>query len=188
MGLTTERKVFFGLMVIAGASLIVDQAILSPKSASADSLDVTQIEAMPNQPILAGLTKPITKSVTQILNDRLSNANLSSNVKLDASDIQNMFTPIVKPTQPIPTLPQQTSLSQPSSEKLPAQEAPSDLPLLSAVMPSRSGQSGAILDATLYRIGETTRNGYRLISVEQRQVVVEKNGHEYWIILPAFKD
>jgi len=192
MGLTTERKVFLGLMVIAGASLIIDQAILSPSSASASSLDAEQIDAIPDEPILAGITKPITDSVTKILNDRLNKAAATDNQADQLESVQQMFAPLLAPPpRNSDQAATKSSLSLPSNETLteePVAQAPSDLPILSALMPSRTGQSGAILDATLFRVGETTRNGYRLISVEQRQVVVERDGREYWIILPAFKD
>jgi hypothetical protein len=192
MGLTTERKIFFGLALVAGASLVVDQAFLSPSGASAASLDADQIASMPSEPIIASLAKPITKSVTEILNDRLSKASegLSSDIQLDAqaSELQRMFAPLVKPA-PKPEVQQPVRPTQTEVEPtVPTQSIPTNMPSLSAVMPSQSGQSGAILNGTLYRVGETTPEGYRLLKVNQRQALVEYNTQQFWLTLPAFKD
>lgn len=193
MGLTTERKVFLALALVAGGSLIVDQAILSPKSASASGLDTNQISTLPNEPILAGITKPITKSVTDILNDRLgkvapSNPDTPNGLNAQAAEIQRMFAPLVKPT-PEPVA-KQTSLKQPTPAVAiePTEQLPTNLPMLTAVMPSRSGQSGAILNATLYKVGDSTPDGYTLLSVEQRKVLVGYKANKYWLTLPAFED
>ncbi len=189
MGLTTERKVFLGLMIIAGASLIVDQAILSPKSAGAAPLDINHIETMPNEPILAGLSEPITKSVTQILNERLGSVVDGQGATLEPAEFQQMFTPLSKPE--VQTTTTQIAEIQPvfaEASTQVQQQIPVNMPSLSAVMPSRSGHSGAILDGTLYRVGELTADGYRLITVEQRKVLVEYKGHKYWLTLPAFED
>ena len=188
MGLTTERKVFFGLMVVAGASLILDQTILSPGSASAGSLGIDQVEQMPNQSILAGVAEPIVKSVTKILNDRLGGSGGGEGFMPVGLDMQQMFSPLIEAV-PQPEVTDLGEVMQTLAvSTTPKHEIPTDMPSLSAVMPSRSGRSGAILDATLYRIGQTTANGYRLLDVEQRQVLIERNGHKYWITLPAFED
>ena len=188
MGLTTERKIFLALALIAGGSLVVDQAILGPKSASATGLDAGQISALQNEPILASITKPITKSVTDILNDRLGKVEASNDLNAQAADIQRMFAPLVKPTPEPVSKP--TSLNQPAPAVAiePTQQLPTNLPTLTAVMPSRSGHSGAILNATLYQVGDTTPDGYTLLSVEQRKVLVRYQAKKYWLTLPAFED
>lgn len=189
MGLTTERKIFLGLMVIAGGSLIVDQAILSPNSASAASLDINQVDSFPNEPILAGISEPIAKSVTQILNERLGSALEGQGVNIEPAEFQQMFNPLVKPKAQSSS----TKLAEiaPDREQVavePAQQIPVNMPSLSAVMPSRSGHSGAILNGALYRVGDQTPLGYSLITVEERKVLVEYKGHKYWLTLPAFED
>jgi len=171
-------------MVVAGSSLVIDQAILSPNSAAAASLGVSQIDAMPNEPIVASIIKPITKSVTQILNDRLDNANLSENIQGQPPELQQMFAALIKPTNnPTSNSPQHTP-TQPAVAINPTHQLPTNLPILSAVMPTQTGHSGAILNATLYRIGDTTPDGYRLINVQQRKVLVDFKGQEFWISLP----
>lgn len=188
MGLTTERKIFLALMLVAGGSLVVDQAILSPGSASAASLDADQISALPAESIMANVTEPIKKSVTEILNQRLSSSAQDPKVSLNTDDLQSMFSPLIKPSpEPVVT---SSTLAQPVQKNTsePTQFIPTNLPVLTAVMPSRSGQSGAILNATLFKVGDTTPQGYRLLKVEQRQVLVEIQGNQFWINLPAFED
>lgn len=191
MGLTTERKIFLGLALVAGASLVVDQTILSPSSAGAAPLDANQVSAMPSEPALAAIAKPITKSVSEILNERLGSAKGSTGnteINAQASEIQRMFAPLIKP-QPSPVSPKPTIPTQTEVEPtIPTQTIPTNMPSLSAVMPSQSGHSGAILNGTLYKVGDTTPEGYRLLKVNQRQVLVEYNSQQFWLTLPAFKD
>lgn len=188
MGLTTERKVFFGLMLIAGASLVVDQTVLSPSSASADSLGVDQVNLLPNESVIAGVAEPVVTSVTAILNDRLQNAGQSAAADSGGIDLQQMFSKISEAqADPDPVETAQTPhLRTEFINPAPASDVPSDLPSLSAVMPSRAGKSGAILNSKLYRIDQITDSGYRLVRVEQRQVLVERKGREFWIDLPSF--
>jgi hypothetical protein len=192
MGLTTERKIFLGLALIAGASLVVDQAILSPNSAGAALLDVDQVNALSSEPALSAIAKPITKSVSEILNERLNNASGSSvntaELNTQVSEIQRMFAPLIKPA---PKLMPQQPIIQTQTEvqpAIPTQAIPTNMPSLSAVMPSQSGHSGAILNGTLYKVGDTTPEGYRLLNVNQRQALVEYNTQQFWLTLPAFKD
>ncbi len=192
MGLTTERKVFLGLMLVAGASLVVDQAILSPSSAGAAPLDSGSAQASATDSIINSITKPITKSVTDILNERLSSAQVNANISPEQSqEIQRLFAPLLSQNKaPAQETPAQIVI-EPEPQKVIAAEPqhtiPTNLPNLTSVMPSRSGQSGAILDATLYRIGETTPNGYTLLKVEQRQVLVSYQNREYWLVIPAYE-
>lgn len=192
MGLTTERKVFFGLMLIAGASLVIDQAILSPSSAGAAPLDNATAQASATESIINSITKPITKSVTDILSERLSSAQVNANVSPEQSqDLQRMFAPLLNQSKTRTNDAPKTIEVAPIPQKViaaePLHSIPTNLPNLTSVMPSRSGHSGAILDATLYRIGDTTPNGYTLLKVEQRQVLVNYQDREYWLVIPAFE-
>lgn len=192
MGLTTERKVFFGLMLIAGASLVIDQAILSPSSAGAAPLDTATAQASATDSILNSITKPITKSVTDILNERLSSAQVNTNISPEQSqDLQRMFAPLLNQSKTLATDTPKRIEPAPEPQKViaaePQHSIPTNLPNLTSVMPTRSGQSGAILDATLYRIGDTTPNGYTLLKVEQRQVLVRYQDREYWLVIPAYE-
>lgn len=192
MGLTTERKVFFGLMLIAGASLVIDQAILSPSSAGAAPLDNAPAQASATDSIINSITKPITKSVTDILNERLSSAQVNANISPEQSqDLQRMFAPLLNQSKTLANDAPKIIQAAPQPQKViaaePQHSIPTNLPNLTSVMPSRSGQSGAILDSTLYRIGNTTPNGYTLLKVEQRQVLVRYQDREYWLVIPAYE-
>ena len=104
-----------------------------------------------------------------------------------------MFAPLIKTAAAPPANKPLKSVSvTPEPQKVIAEEPehsiPTNLPNLSAVMPSRTGQSGAILDATLYRIGETTPQGYTLLKVEQRHVLVSYQDRNYWLVIPAFEE
>lgn len=195
MGLTTERKVFIGLMIVAGASLALDQTILSPNSAGAAPLETNMLQAGASDSLITNITAPITKSVTDILNERLSSSQIDTNLTTpeQAQELQRMFVPLLNNSTPPSTSEPLKSVSiKPEPQQVIAQEPeysiPTNLPVLSAVMPSRSGQSGAILDATLYRIGETTPQGYTLLKVEQRHVLVSYQDRNYWLVIPAFEE
>ena len=50
-------------------------------------------------------------------------------------------------------------------------------------MPAKNG-GGAVVGGKLLRIGEVDSNGYRLIEVKARSVVVERNSTRYTIDIP----
>ncbi len=191
MGLTTERKIFLGLLGIAGVSVVIDRAVLGPSEAGAATLTAEQINVMPEEPILASLTDPIKQTVAQIFNDRLGKVGPGNGSNMQMGDIQKMFSPVVEQApeahNTTAVLDEATSTIQ-SVPGTPVKGAGKGLPALSAAMPARSGESGAILDGYLYRVGETTASGYRLIRVEPRKVLVSNNGRETWISLPVFTD
>ncbi|MBO6513504.1 MAG: hypothetical protein JJ974_06035 [Phycisphaerales bacterium] len=193
MGLTTERKVFLGLMVVAGASLVIDQAILSPSSASAAPLGDVPLQTSGSESLISSITSPITKSVTDVLNERLSSAQINSNITPEQSqELQQMFAPLLNKQITPPAEQPNTQEAAPEPPKVittePIHTIPTNLPNLTAVMPSRSGNSAAILDATLYRVGDTTPAGYTLLKVEKRQVLVRYQDRQYWLVIPAFEE
>ncbi|MFK7760299.1 MAG: hypothetical protein AB8C13_10180 [Phycisphaerales bacterium] len=197
MGLTTERKVFLGLMVVAGASLVIDQAILSPGSASAAPLNTVQVNSLPDEQLLSSTLQPVTNTVTKILNDRLAQSEMKTEDPLQSDAISRMFSPLIKP-KPVIQPAQQSSIvdatplasiaSQDGPQTPRIQQLPTNLPSLTGVMPSRSGASGAILNGTMIQTGDSTPTGYRLLKVEQRQVLVEYNDAQIWLKLPSFQD
>ena len=165
--------------------MVVDQTVLSPSSAGAAALGVDQIDTMADEPILASMANPIAQSISKILNDRLSQADLSADIEVTPIELQQMFAPLINPTPQPVSSPSELLMPQPEARAEPAPQIPTNLPSLSAVMPSKSGHSGAILNGTLYRIGDSTPDGYRLISVQQRRVLVGYKGQEYWLSLPV---
>ena len=183
MGLSTERKVFVGVLAVAGIALIVDQGFLGPSEASATPpAPPLPTDAEPAQPAEASAT-PIASSATmaQVLMERLGSMNgatpdqsLSSAFSLQelmesAEPLANNEVPQdmqVKPALPIirPTAP--------------------DLPTLSAVMPSARGKGGALLNGKLVRAGEDGPNGFVLLEVRERSVILQREGRTYTVEMP----
>lgn len=179
MGLSTERKVFLGLFLVAGGALVVDQAFLGPKSAGAglieSATDLTK-EALA-EPVEQAKQQAKT-SAAELLNERLSVMTASF-----ASDqpVGSMFGMPTREQLPVAiTQDQQGTIA----DAIPATQS-GDLPVLSAAMPAKNG-GGAVIDGVLIRVGGTTEDGFRLITVRQRSVVLQKDGKDYVVALPAF--
>ena len=73
MGLSTERKVFVGVLAVAGVALVIDRGLLGPSEAAATSeaLPVASDIASPEAAPAATPTKP-SATMAQVLMDRLS--------------------------------------------------------------------------------------------------------------------
>jgi hypothetical protein len=187
MGLTTERKVFLGLAIVAGIALVVDQGILAPKSASADAIP-TNMESLPTaEPSQASeaISMPAGKPASSMLIDRLKD--------LPSSDIAESFGAsfsLGKMIKPSPNESDQNGQDQIVTQVNDSDSFPdiapiaTDLPTLSAVMPAANG-GGAVLGGKLLRIGQTGPSGYRLILVHARAVLVERDGVQYAIEMPS---
>ena len=186
MGLTTERKVFLGLVGVAGLALLIDQGFLGPKEASASP----ELLAQPASTIgsVASLPElPTGQPAAKILIDRLKSMGSDENGEGFGSSFT--LSSLIKQ----PDAPQQgtANASDVTSDLAQSNQAPStpqadDLPALSAVMPSSTG-GGAVLGGKLVRVGEMAPNGYKLLLVHARAVLVEKDGVEYAIEIPAFQ-
>lgn len=187
MGLSTERKVFLGVMGVAGIAFFVDQGLLGPAGVSADTLE-PQGESIIEQPAI--VTGPeSTKVAAAVLIDRLKSGSFTSgsdtfgsafslnslieHPSLTQGDSQNGLSDLVQAATP------ESSSSFPSF----APKA-TDLPTLSSVMPSKSG-GAAVLGGKLVRVGQVGPAGYRLISVEARSILVERDGTQYSIQIPT---
>jgi hypothetical protein len=184
MGLTSERKVFIGLFVVAGAALIIDQGILGPQSASADLVQPpTDLLVTSEQ---AQVVKPKPKPAAAILIERLR----AKDAPASESSIDSAFslTQLIEPAmieQAISGEQIQLGQSDESNQSFPAIVPQAvDLPILSSVMPSSSG-GGAVLGGKLVRAGQVGPNGYRLVLVHARSVLVEKDGVQYAIEIPT---
>jgi len=187
MGLTTERKVFLGLVGVAGLALFIDQGVLGPKAASASS-ELPSESSSALLPIASEPVLPVGKPAAEILIDRLRSFGESdSNQSFDSS-----FSIVSMIQQPIAisesnTIETNLSPTTGISQGYTTVATPSDLPSLSSVMPSTNG-GGAVLAGKLVRVGETGPNGYTLVLVHARAVLVEKDGQQYAIEIPMFQD
>ncbi|MDF1808466.1 MAG: hypothetical protein P1U42_02090 [Phycisphaerales bacterium] len=187
MGLTTERKVFLGLVGVAGLALFIDQGFLGPKEASASSeLPSTSSSAI--APIASEPILPTGKPAAEILIDRLRSFGVNDKTQsFDASfSIASMIEQpiVINESNTIETNMNPTSgIAQGSTYVA----TPTDLPSLSSVMPSPNG-GGAVLGGKLVRVGETGPNGYTLVLVHARAVLVEKDGVQFAIEIPMFQD
>tara|TARA_R110002072_G_scaffold42064_20_gene118642 strand:+ start:68156 stop:68728 length:573 start_codon:yes stop_codon:yes gene_type:complete len=188
MGLSTERKVFVGLACVAGLALIIDQGILGPSEASADSAPILADSLGDIVPIINSAKAP-RRPASEILIDRLNDKVGSEMSKSFGSAFSlNQLVDSSTDLDPAQLLAAVEGEGNPSPDSFP-NIAPrsTDLPTLSAVMPSKNG-GGAVFDGKLLRVGDLGPNGYRLIRVHARSVIVEKDSIEYTIEIPSAMD
>ncbi|MBL4591034.1 MAG: hypothetical protein JKY96_03650 [Phycisphaerales bacterium] len=177
MGLSTERKVFLGLFLVAGGAFLMDQAILGPSGAEASVVDLGL--DLSSESILAIGTQVQSPSKSQataasLLNERL--ANLTKNIDQDSSLNQLFSDPMLRAIES----PTEADAAAVQSTPVVAVQ----LPKLSAVMPSQSG-GAAVIDGVLIRAGGESAAGFRLITVQKRSVILEKSGNRYTIEVPV---
>ena len=183
MGLTKERKIFLGLAAVAGVALIADQGIFSTQGASAQSVAIEQMPLA--EPIVELSPQEPSLPAAKVLIDRVNNpTDLGSN-----SSMGSIFslTKMIKPKANDPA--GDDSGGNLIDELLPEESfgfiesQRQDLPVLSAVMPSKTG-GGAVVNGEILRIGQTSDDGYRLVRVEQRSVIIEQDGVQYTLEIP----
>jgi len=173
MALTTQRKVFLGVLCVAGASLFIDQGLLSgPSTASAADPFAHEGDPINDTPGVAALGSidPRLGAAIGTLRGRLGGFESPR----ETPDITQMFFARVD-EQPEP--------DQGASNERDAR--PVGLPVLSAVMPAPGGRGSAVLDGTLVAVGDRTRAGDTLVRVVARRAVLERDGREYTVSLPV---
>ena len=176
MGLSTERKVFLGLFLVAGGALVVDQAVLGPKSAGAGIIDSVAELAMDSIAEPAEQAKQEARATAaELLNKRLG--EMTDSLSKD-QPLGSMFG--------IPAAIDSAAPESVNDEQAITQDAPAadQVVRLSAVMPSSSG-GAAVINGVLIRAGGETADGFRLITVRQRSIILEKDGVEYAVSLPV---
>lgn len=188
MGLSTERKVFVGILAVAGIALVLDRGVLGPSTAGASTEDlaVAPVPQDSGQP----LSKPSSghQTAAQILIDRLNNKHElttpSEQPSLGAAfSLEQLIEPVMQTVNnqaPAATIPAEPR-SRPALPVVTSRAV--DLPTLTAVMPSSSG-GGAVLNGKLVRIGQTDSAGFTLKQVRERGVVLEHDGQLYTIEIP----
>ncbi len=184
MGLTTERKVFLGLACVAGLALVIDQGFMGPKQASAD---IAPADSSPpaSETVSVPTSAPAGKPAAMVLIDRLESLALSDQGESLGASFS--LTKLVEPSIGLP-ITDGTSTSEQEEDStasfpLIAPKA-NDLPILSSVMPAKNG-GGAVLGGKLLRVGQVDPNGYRLVLVHARSVLVERDGVQYAIEIPT---
>lgn len=190
MGLTKERKIFLGLAAVAGVALIADQGIFATQDASAQAIDV--FESTPVEESVVELKESsISLPAAKILIDRLQ-----ENPPGDSTDSLGAIFSLSKLMVTQETDQEnagsdssdlnESSASKASFALIPPQAK--NLPVLSAVMPSKNGTGGAVMDGEILRVGQVNADGYRLVEVKQRTVIVELNGVQYAVEIPRISD
>lgn len=183
MGLSTERKVFVGILCVAGSALMIDQVVLGPSSAeampvaTADSSDL--LITPTSTPAQASVGSSL--NMAQVLLERLG----AQNTVPEGKSLGSAFTLDQLIASGIPDSdPAQVNAERSTQPSLPVitPDAP-DLPALTAVMPSKSG-GGAVLGGKLVRIGQQTPEGFELIEVRERSVILRREGRFYTITIP----
>ncbi len=178
MEMTTERKVYIGLALAGVVALIIDRGFLSPATASADSMPTPAPAASMPVAVENHAAKQEAMPAVEILNERLRQVNIDSDVMPD-NDVFSLSSWL-----------DGTSSQAENGQGIDTADAsgfprrPTDLPKVSSVMPM-ADKVGAVLDGRYVVIGQTTKNGYQLTSVQNRSVVVEKGGKAYVLSLQA---
>ena len=183
MGLTTERKVFLGLAGVAGLALIIDQGLLGPSEAAAEPVPIT-IDSIDDSvdPILPSLS--IHQPAAAILIDRLQSSPETEVHSILGSvfSLTQVIDPRAIDADANSSASAQQRIESESSFPLIAPPAV-DLPVLSSVMPTTNG-GGAVLGGQLVRVGQVGPDGYRLVGVQARSVIVERDSLQYTIEMP----
>jgi hypothetical protein len=185
MGLSTERKVFVAVLGVAGAALVIDRGILGPADASASAtLPVAASEAaLPDIPVTATIPAQSSETMAQILMQRLDGIQSQQGQhSLSAAFSLEKFMSGPSESQDA----SEETADQGGSTRvldLITPELPS-LPKLSALMPSSNGGGGAVLNGKLVRVGGKTDEGYVLIEVRKRSVVLLRDERQYTVEMP----
>lgn len=184
MGLSTERKVFVGILCVAGSALMIDQVVLGPSNAEAMPEAIAASSDLLITPTSTPAQATVGSSLTmaQVLLERLGGQNAAPEGRSlgSAFTLDQLIAPPVSDSDP-----DQVSGERSTQPSLPVitPDAP-DLPALTAVMPSKSG-GGAVLGGKLVRIGQKTPEGFELLEVRERSVILTRDGRLYTITIPV---
>ncbi len=187
MGLTTERKIFLGLACVAGLALVIDQGVLGPKRVLAEHATEDSAPSAGEPASIDPTDEPRGQSAAMILIDRLESLG-SSSTQTDSLGSSFSLTRLVESSPGLPITDSASAMGQ-NEDALAnfplVTPSITDLPILSSVMPTQTGGGGAVLGGKLLRVGQTDPNGYRLVLVHARSVLVERDGVQYAIEIPT---
>jgi len=182
MGLSTERKVFLGVLAVAGVALVVDQGFLGPSEASATPGVMPEpVEAELAQPATQAASAASTTTMAKVLMERLQGMN-GEKPEQSLSAAFSLQDLMENPERLVISDDQQDAPIRPSLPMI--MPTADDLPSLSAVMPSTNGKGGALLNGKLVRVGETSPSGFVLREVRERSVVLWREGRIFTVEMP----
>lgn len=184
MGLTTERKVFIGILCVAGSALLIDQVVLRPSSAEAMPVATAGLNDLLITPTSTPAQASVGSQLTmaQVLLDRLGEQSTPS----QGRSLGSAFTLDQLITTSTPGADQSEAGGERSAQPALPVLAPAatDLPVLTSVMPSKSG-GGAVLGGKLVQIGQQTQAGFELMEVRERSVILRRDGRLYTLTIPV---
>lgn len=176
MAIARERQVFIGLMVIAGAGLMVDRALLGPKSAAAG------VEGSAEPAAMADASAAVREVV-----GRASAATIATMFeRFGSQGLEGLnFGPeaawtdreVLGAVIDVPTSPQVGMTIEPPADPAVARFK------LSLVMPTQTG-GVAVVNGVRMQLGQWHPDGFQLIHVGERSVVLEVDGKSVTVNLP----
>lgn len=174
MALSSERKVFIGVLTLALGSLVVDRGILSGPSEAGAAL-MNQVSGMvdPASAVTLldtkGIEEPEFAGISSLVQDRLKNAQGGGDVALGSLFFPVSETPVA---------------DQPRVSTATRTAAP--MPGLSAIMPDGRGGGTAVIGGRAYKVGDEVPGGFVLVRLVDRSAVLERGGTEHVLTLPVF--
>lgn len=178
MAISRERKIFAGLFVVAIGGLAFDKAFLSQADAAAPAAPGLATASSPLAEVASAVQAKadivIRDAMDRLLKEHIPDAMPDLAFGPAQAWIQPQDAPAIGIVSP--ATPGQVEPSSPAP-------TPST-PTLSLVMPTDTG-GVATIDGVTLRVGQTHPDGYRLISVEARSVMIERNGSTAMLTLPS---
>lgn len=171
MGLSRERKIFVGLLGVAGLALVVDMGVLRPSSASASDAPpapglVEKVMSLAGAPDRGAGEHGGAVLLPAALAERLRRVETGDPAISDAFALPPEWT---------------KALQEPAPK---ASAEPTGPLVLSAVMPSPSGGVAIINDRPV-RVGELVgETGYRLIRITEGTALVQRGDRVVKLELP----
>lgn len=176
MAIARERQVFIGLLAIAGTGLMLDRAVLGPKSASAgvDGPDEPAVLAGASETVRAAVGRASAASIAGMF-ERFGGQSLEGlNFGPEAAWTEREVLDAVIEAQQAPAVGATTVV--PSDPSLSSFK-------LSLVMPTQSG-GVAVINGMRMQLGQWHPDGFRLMHVGERSVVLEVDGKSVTVNLP----
>lgn len=176
MAIARERLVFIGLLVVAGTGLVLDRAVLGPKPASAgvDGVAEPAVLAGASETVRAAVGRASAASIAGMF-ERFSGQSVEGlNFGPEAAWTEREVLDVVIDAQQAPAVGATTVVPpDPSLARF----------KLSLVMPTQSG-GVAVINGDRMQVGQWHSDGFRLIHVGERSVVLEVDGRSVTVNLP----